>query len=265
MTLSPPSSACVGERTRLALISHVTSPTAIVLPVSRLVHELNRRGVDALVDGAHGPGMVPLDLDAMGAAYYTGNGHKWLSAPKGSAFLHVRRDRQDAIRPLVIGHGANDPRTDRSRFRLEHDSMATHDPTAYLAMGAAISFMGGLMPGGWPALMDANRTLAISAGDVLREALGVEPLVPESMVGAISAVPLRRPGHALPKGTGAALHERLFREHRIEVPIYEVRGGPIDATGEPEGITFVRVSAQRYNRLEQYERLADILANLVRE
>ena len=256
--------ARVTPRTKLALISHITSPTGIILPLAEIVRELALRGVDTLVDGAHGPGMVAIHLDDIGAAYYTGNGHKWLSAPKGSAFLHVRRDRQAGIRPLAIGHGANDPRTDRSRFRLEHDVMATQDPTPYLGMGAAITFMGSLLPGGWPALMAANHALALEARDALRDALDVEPLVAGDMVGSIAAVPLRRPGSALPRGAGAAIHERLFHEHRIEVPIYEIPGGPIGPDGSAESITFVRVSAQRYNSIEQYRRLAPILAGLVR-
>jgi len=256
--------ARVTPRTKLALISHITSPTGIILPLAEIVRELALRSVDTLVDGAHGPGMVAIHLDDIGAAYYTGNGHKWLSAPKGSAFLHVRRDRQAGIRPLAIGHGANDPRTDRSRFRLEHDVMATQDPTPYLGMGAAITFMGSLLPGGWPALMAANHALALEARDALRDALDVEPLVADDMLGSIAAVPLRRPGSALPRGAGAAIHERLFHEHRIEVPIYEIPGGPVGLDGSAESITFVRVSAQRYNNIEQYRRLAPILAGLVR-
>jgi isopenicillin-N epimerase len=246
--------ARVGPRTRLALVDHVTSPTGLVLPIERMVRDLEARGVDVLVDGAHAPGMVPLDLDALGAAYYTGNCHKWICAPKGSAFLHVRRDHQKGVHPLVVSHGANSPRTDRSPFRLEFDWTGTADPTAYLTVPEAIRYMGSLLPGGWPALMAHNRQLALAARDRLVAALGVQAPAPDSMIGSLAAVPVP-PGYypAGPPRTRDPLQAALFDRYRLELPVF---------TWPALACRILRVSAQLYNASGDYERLAAALGAL---
>lgn len=247
----------VTPRTRLALVSQVTSPTALVLPVETLVRELDRRGVPTLVDGAHAPGMVEVDLGRIGAAYWTGNGHKWLCGPKGAAILHVRADVRSGIHPLVTSHAANTTRRDRPIYRLEFDWTGTFDPSAILALPAAIRYVGGLDENGWPSLMAANASLARGARDTLCDALGIPPPAPDAMLGAMAAIPL--PGLAPTPATAERLQTALFAEDRIEVPILPF---PVAAALERETDTesvLVRVSAQRYNQPEEYAHLADVL------
>ncbi|MBZ4419645.1 aminotransferase class V-fold PLP-dependent enzyme [Myxococcus sp. RHSTA-1-4] len=244
--------AHVTPRTRLLLVDHVSSQTAVVMPVARLISVLRERGVETLVDGAHGPGMVPLSLRSLGAGYYTGNCHKWLCAPKGAAFLHVRGDLQAGIKPLVISHGHNSPRTDRSRFRLDFDWLGTHDPSAVLCVPHALKVVGGLLPGGWPAVMEANREKALAARKLLCERLGVEPACPEDMVGSMAVVglPDGYPERPEPPLYLDPLQLRLFDEHRIEVPIIPWPKAPR---------RHVRVSAQLYNTHAEYQALAEAL------
>jgi isopenicillin-N epimerase len=248
----------VTPRTRLALLDHVTSQTGIVLPIRRLVSELNRRGVDTLVDGAHAPGMVPLNLNQIGAAYYTGNCHKWLCAPKGAAFLHVRRDKQKMIRPLTISHGANSARTDRSRFLLEFGWQGTWDPSAALSVPEAIRFVGSLLPGGWSEVMTRNRALALAARRILCAALQIPEPCPEEFVGSLAAVPLSDAAESqwpqLPFNE-SPLQDALRRKHKIEVPI-------IFWPAPPKRL--MRISAQLYNSLPQYQRLAEALRDELR-
>jgi isopenicillin-N epimerase len=242
----------VNERTRLGLFDHVTSLTGMVMPIGEIVGALRERGVDTLVDGAHAPGMVPLDISGIGPAYYAGNCHKWLCTPKGAALLYVRRDLQDSIRPLTISHGANEPIEDRSRFRMEFDWTGTHDPTAYLSVPHAIRFMGGLLPGGWQDLRETNRSLALAARRLLCDRFGVPPACPDEMIGTLASVPLASGQYRFTTMRLAfdPVEDELRERYRIEVPVLDCPDGPG---------SILRVAAQIYNSLPQYEYLADAL------
>jgi isopenicillin-N epimerase len=234
-------------RTRLALLDHVTSPTGLVFPVAEIVRALEGRGIDTLVDGAHAPGMLPLDLRALSPAYYTGNCHKWVCTPKGCAFLFVRRDRQEGILPLTVSHGYNSARTDRSRFRLLFDVQGTDDPTAVLSLGESIRFLGSLLPGGFPELMRRNRALALEARALLCKTLGIDEPAPESMIGSLATVPL-------PDGPAEPLQRALWEKRRIEVPVWSFPAFPR---------RILRVAAQVYNSPEDYGALAAALPSLL--
>jgi isopenicillin-N epimerase len=237
----------------LVLLDHITSQTGLVFPLQQLVNELTERGIDTLVDGAHAPGMVPLNLRALGATYYTGNCHKWLCAPKSAAFLYVQQERQKHIRPLPISHGANSPRNDRSRFLLEFGWTGTWDPSAYLSVPEALRFMATLLPGGWPAIMRRNHELALAAKHLLCQALGISSPCPDRLNGALVSVPIPDAHEAAPPTSplyADPLQERLRAQFNIEVPI-------IPWPAPPKRL--LRISAQLYNSLPQYQLLADAL------
>lgn len=235
--------------TKLVLIDHITSPTAIVLPIKQIVDAIQARGVDVLVDAAHSPGHVAVNLSELGAAYWTGNCHKWLCAPKGSAVLHVRKDRQERVRPLIISHGANRRAPGQSRFRAEFDWTGTRDPSAWLAIPAAIEFVSNLWPGGLAELQQRSRELALLGRQMLCDALGLEPPTPAEMIGQMAAVIL--PQDLAPtggEGDSDELHLWLRRELGLEVPVFGWQGRRI-----------LRISAQAYNSPEQYQWLAAAL------
>ena len=240
----------ITPRTRLALFDHITSATALRLPLESLVGLFTARDIPVVVDGAHAPGQIPLDITAIGATWYIGNCHKWMCTPKGAAFLHVRKDRQAEVHPLVISHGANSPRTDRGRFRLEFDFTGTQDPTAWLVIPEALRFMGSLLPGGWEGVRAHNRALVLRGRTILCETLGIEAPAPESMIGSLATVPLP-PGLApSPEGITGALFER----YHIEVPTWFWPAAPA---------RILRVSAQVYNDESQYTRLAAALTEVL--
>ena len=241
----------VTERTRLALIDTVTSPTGLRLPFEELVNELQSRNVDVLLDAAHGPGIVPLDIKKLNPAYVTGNAHKWLCTPKGSAFLHIREDRRNRIRPLSVSHGASVPGTDQERFRFEFDWTGTQDPTAWLCIPSAINHIESMLSDGWPAIMSYNTNLAIQGRSLLLEVLGTPKPSPDSMIVGLAAVLL--PGSGVLTTSALEpdpLHTLLFEKYRIQVPVF---GWPY------HNKRYLRIASYLYNSLEEYEYLAEAL------
>lgn len=239
----------VTPKTRLVLLDHVTSQTGLVLPVGPLVRELENRNIPVLIDGAHAPGMIDLNIDDLGASFYTGNCHKWLCAPKGAAFLSIRHDHRKAIHPLVISHGATVPLGDTTRFRLEFDWVGTDDPTAFLSISAAISTIGSMVEKGWPEVRRRNRELALSARNILCEALEIAPPCPDSMIGSMAAIPIAVGSSEPPTSPLYCdpLQDRLFFDSSIEVPIVSWPAPPH---------RLLRFSAQLYNTIDQYRFLA---------
>ena len=199
--------------------------------------------------------MVPLAIDALGAAAYAGNCHKWLCAPKGAAFLSVREDWRERVRPLVVSHGWNTPRTDRSRFRLEFDWTGTHDPTPWLCVPEAIRFLGGLLPGGWPALLEHNRHTALAERARLAKRLGTALPCPDALVGSMACVLLPdRPSGAATGPDADPLQIALWQDWRVEIPVTTFPAPPR---------THVRLSAQLYNGAEDWARLGQALDALL--
>jgi len=238
--------AGVTPRTRVLFLSHITSPTATVFPIEPLLRRARAAGILSVVDGAHAPGQLPLDLEALGADFYAGNCHKWLCAPKGSAFLHARREVQELLSPLVVSWGWQSDRPGPSRFVDEQQLQGTRDPAAFLAVPAAIRF---LEQHDWPAVRRRCHDLLAGARRAIGALTGLPPLTPDTpdWYAQMAAFPL-------PPCDGPALKERLYRSYQIEVPVTSW-----------QGLAFVRVSVQGYTSAADVAALVGALADLLPE
>lgn len=247
----------VTDRTRLLLVDHITSQTGLVMPMTAIVEAMKERGVEILVDGAHGPGMLPLQLDALGATYYVGNFHKWGCAPKAAACLVVSPDARSRMRPVTISHGAHAPAAER--FHAEFDWTGTRDPTPMLLVPRVIDYLGELVDGGWPEIYHRNRTLALEARSLLHDLLGTEPIAPDEMIGSLAAVRLPD-GEATDASPGPPffdpIQDALVQKYGIEVPVIPWPAPPR---------RMLRVSAHLYNERADYERLTEALSELIED
>ena len=228
--------AAVTPRTRVISVSHITSATALRFPVEEICRRARAEGILAAVDGAHAPGQVDVEIDALGADFYSGNCHKWMGAPKGAGFLWARPEHQTGLAPLVVGWGERE-----ESFPARHRWQGTQDPAAYLAVPAAIDFQA---EHGWDEVRARCHGLAAAAWRRLGE-LGVRPLAPdESWLGQMVAA-------ELPECDTDELKRRLYDEHRIEIPVQRWQGRPL-----------IRASFQGYNDSSDLEALAEALVTL---
>jgi isopenicillin-N epimerase len=233
----------ITPRTRLALFDHITSPTALCLPIAPLVALCAARGIAVVIDGAHAPGQIPLDIPALGATWYIGNCHKWLCSAKGSGFLVVAEGAP--ARPVVTSHGASPEYGPPNRLHAELDWNGTHDPSAHLSVPTALATVAA-EGGGWPAICARNHALVCELRGRLAEALGASRIAPDEALGCMAAVPIQ-----LPPGTAPlALEAQLLRDG-WELPVVDFPGGPL-----------IRVSAHLYNHAGEADQLAAKLRSL---
>ncbi len=230
----------VTPRTRIIFISHITSPTALIFPIAEICRRARAAGIMTVIDGAHAPGQIPLDLTALDADIYTGNLHKWLCAPKGAAFLYVRRDLHTQINPLIISWGE----LPDAPFSLRNQWQGTRDFAAFLTVAEAIAFQ---KENNWDVVRERCHGLASLTRQRFAERYGLEPICPDSpeWFGQMITVPL-------PPCDVLAVKTRLYDEYKVEVPNILWNERP-----------FVRVSFQGYNTEADLDRLMEGLDHIL--
>ena len=216
--------AGVNERTKVISLSHITSPSALILPVEEICRRARASGILTVLDGAHAPGQLDLDMQKIGADFYGGNCHKWLSSARGAGFLYARPDWQHLLDPLVVSHGWRSDEHGSSQFQNNFSWVGTIDPAAYLSVPSAIKFFN---ENEWPQVRQACHLLLKESEERILALSGLPPISPESMWSQMRLVLL--PGKV-------EMYRRLWEEHRIVVPVGEQRGQP-----------GIRISVQAYN------------------
>ena len=234
----------VSERTRVLFISHITSPTGLIFPIAPLIRRARERGILTVIDGAHAPGQVPLDLEALGADFYAGNCHKWLMSPKGAAFLYARPEVQPLLEPLVVSW--RNMSLSASPFIAANEFQGTRDIAAYLSVPAAIQFRKDY---NWDNVQEYCYELLVYARREILKILGLPAICPEDPEWICQMA-----AHLLPPGDGAALKTRLYEEYGIEIPVQEM--------GAQQ---FLRISIQGYNTRSEVDTLLRALGRLIPE
>jgi len=235
----------VTPHTRVIFLSHITSPTALIFPVEAICQKAREQGILTIIDGAHAPGQIALQLDALGADFYSGNLHKWLCAPKGAAFVYARPEMMPLIEPLVVSWGYQSDQPGPSPLVDYLEWQGTRDISAFLAVPDAIEYQ---RSHDWDAVRQQCHQLTVDTAAAIAETFGLAPISPltETWVGQMASAPL--PQNAQTE----ELHRRLYDEYQIEIPILEWNGHKL-----------ARCSFQAYNTQEDADALLKALAALV--
>lgn len=233
--------ARVSDRTRLIQISHISSQTALIFPVAEICRKARRAGILSLVDGAHAPGQIPVDLSTIGADFYTGACHKWLCAPKGSAFLYAHPEVQAQLDPLIVSWGYEAEEPGDSQFIDYHEWQGTRDISAFLSVPAAIGFQTRY---DWASVRSRCHAMLSSARQQLLALLNTSAICPDSPDWFVQMAAIQLP----PGSDPVEVQSRLYQEHRIEVPVYRWNDRAM-----------LRVSVQGYNRAQDLEALLSAL------
>lgn len=247
----------VNERTKIALIDHISSLPGMIFPVKEITEELHKRGVEVLIDGAHAPGMIPLNISEINPDYYTGNCHKWLCTPKGSALLYVNKNKQEKIHPLVTSRISLENGRYENDFQLEFSWQGTLDSSAFLTIPFAIEFLNSVNENGIQGLMKRNSELVYNAAEMICKEFEIPMPYPKEMTGSIYGIPFLK--DVLIKSDRinkrSQLQETLFFEYNIEVMVSYWEKAPD---------RLLRISAQAYNTFEQYEYLLSSLKKILK-
>ena len=235
----------VSPQTRIIFISHITSPTALTFPVSEICQMARQAGIISIVDGAHAPGHIPLDLSEIDADIYTGACHKWLCAPKGAAFLYARKNIQSILDPLVVSWGYESERPGPSQFIDYHEWQGTRDLAAFLSVPSAIHYQ---KEHSWDMVRECCHELACQARSEINGLTNLDAISPDSTDWFYQMVTARLPAEV----DHELLKERLYNEYKIEVLSHLWQDQP-----------FIRLSFQAYNEASDLEKLVEALKEIL--
>jgi len=243
--------SAITDRTRLIVVSHIASASAIIFPAQALADLAREKGIPILLDGAHTPGQIPIDIEALQPTFYAASCHKWLNAPKGTGFLYVHPQYQQRMRTLAQSCRVHVTRDDRSRFLCDTDYVGTNDYTGNLVIPDAIAHMAAQRPDGWPTIMRENHDKIVAAVNLLTGRTLASPIAPPSMIGSMASI-------ALPENTAPdrpteyddTLQDILNDKYHIQVPVWDMPG---------VAPRLMRVSAQLYNEMGDYQALVEAL------